>query len=48
MKIQLFKIAKLSIKRIHTKPMHVAYQIKGRYKTNAMVPFLCQIFSSAT
>jgi len=28
--------------------MHVAYQIKGSYKTNPMVPFLCQIIASTT
>jgi len=28
--------------------MHVAYLVKGSYKTNAMMPFLCQIIASAT
>ena len=28
--------------------MHVAYQIKGTYKTNAMVQFLCQIIASTS
>jgi len=28
--------------------MHVAYQIKGSYKTNAMVPFLSQIIAPTT
>jgi len=28
--------------------MHVAYLIKGSYKTNAMVPFLCQIITPTT
>jgi len=28
--------------------MHVAYQIKGSYKANAMVPFWCQIIASTT
>jgi len=28
--------------------MHVAYQVKGSYETNAMVPFLSQIIASTT
>jgi len=28
--------------------MHVAYQIKGSYKINAMVSFVCQIIASTT
>jgi len=39
---------KLCVKGIHRKPMHVAYQIKGSYETNAMVPLLFQIIASTT
>jgi len=28
--------------------VHFAYQIKGSYKPNAMVPFLCQIIAFTT
>jgi len=28
--------------------MHVAYLIEGSDKTNAMVPFMCQIIASTT
>ena len=32
----------------YSKPMHVAYQIKGSYKTNVILPILCQIIASTT
>jgi len=28
--------------------MHVAYQIKSSYETNAMVPYLCKIIAFTT
>jgi len=28
--------------------MHIAYQIKRSYETNAMVSFFCQIIASTT